>query len=61
MIRLQRNVTLVTINIDGLHQKAGSPSVVEFHGNAFETLCMTCNDINLNMDKPICPALEGRE
>lgn len=32
-------LTLVTQNVDGLHQKAGSTGVVEFHGNLFETRC----------------------
>lgn len=31
--------TLVTQNVDGLHQRAGSHSVIEFHGNILRTLC----------------------
>ncbi len=30
---------LITQNVDGLHQRAGSPAVTEFHGNLFTTLC----------------------
>jgi len=30
---------LVTQNVDGLHQRAGSPSVVELHGNLFRNIC----------------------
>jgi NAD-dependent deacetylase len=31
---------IVTQNIDGLHQKAGSKNVVEFHGNAERLVCL---------------------
>jgi len=34
--------TLVTQNIDGLHQKAGSRNVIELHGNIWRARCMTC-------------------
>lgn len=33
---------LVTQNIDGLHQKAGSKNVVEFHGNVTGFFCTAC-------------------
>jgi NAD-dependent deacetylase len=36
--RLPR-LTLVTQNVDGLHQRAGSRDVVEFHGNIFTNRC----------------------
>lgn len=32
-------VTLLTQNVDGLHQRAGSPQVTELHGSAFHTRC----------------------
>ncbi|HEU0253442.1 MAG TPA: NAD-dependent deacylase [Pyrinomonadaceae bacterium] len=34
--------TLVTQNIDGLHQKAGSQNVIELHGNIWRARCMVC-------------------
>ena len=34
--------TLVTQNIDGLHQKAGSRSVIELHGNIWRARCTSC-------------------
>lgn len=34
--------TLVTQNIDGLHQAAGSRSVVELHGNIWRARCTAC-------------------
>ncbi|MBN1591714.1 MAG: NAD-dependent deacylase [Candidatus Coatesbacteria bacterium] len=34
--------SVVTQNIDGLHQKAGSREVIEFHGNASSLRCLNC-------------------
>lgn len=36
-------VTLITQNMDGLHQKAGSKDVIELHGSAFRTKCSNEN------------------
>jgi NAD-dependent deacetylase len=36
--RAQR-LTLVTQNVDGLHQRAGSPAVLEYHGNILRDRC----------------------
>ena len=35
--------TLVTQNIDGLHQKAGSRNVIELHGNIWRARCIACH------------------
>ena len=40
-VRLDRFV-LLTQNVDGLHQRAGSRNVIEIHGNIFDTTCRTC-------------------
>lgn len=34
---------VITQNIDGLHQKAGSKVVYEFHGSVLRNYCMNCN------------------
>lgn len=34
---------VVTQNIDGLHQKAGSKNVFELHGSVLRNYCMKCN------------------
>lgn len=34
--------TLITQNIDSLHQKAGSFDVIELHGNLGSLICVTC-------------------
>jgi NAD-dependent deacetylase len=36
------NFTLVTQNIDGLHQSAGSRGVIELHGNIWRARCLDC-------------------
>ena len=34
--------SVITQNVDGLHQAAGSRRVIEFHGNAWELICLSC-------------------
>ena len=34
-----RQLTLVTQNVDGLHQRAGSTGVIEYHGNILRDRC----------------------
>ena len=38
-----KNVIVVTQNIDGLHQKAGSNTVYELHGSIHRNYCDKCN------------------
>ncbi|MTE11186.1 SIR2 family NAD-dependent protein deacylase [Nocardia aurantiaca] len=38
-----RPVGIITQNIDRLHQRAGSDTVVEIHGNMFEVVCIDCD------------------
>lgn len=38
-----KNVKVVTQNIDGLHQLAGSKKVYELHGSIHRNYCMQCN------------------
>jgi NAD-dependent deacetylase len=42
--RLGRLRCLITQNVDGLHQKAGSRDVIELHGNATRVACLTCSE-----------------
>ena len=51
-------LTLVTQNVDGLHQRAGSADVVEFHGNLFENRCFAEGclvDVTADAMVPTCP------
>ena len=36
------DLTLVTQNVDGLHQRAGSRNVIELHGNIWRARCVVC-------------------
>ncbi|HET7328682.1 MAG TPA: NAD-dependent deacylase [Nocardioidaceae bacterium] len=40
--RLLPDVTLVTQNVDGLHQRAGSQTPLELHGNVHKLKCFSC-------------------
>jgi len=39
---------VITQNIDGLHQKAGSKNVIELHGNASKFYCVKCGSVGDN-------------
>lgn len=51
---------IVTQNIDGLHHRAGNRRVVEYHGDARELRCMSCQrrwpreSISLDRLPPLC-------
>lgn len=40
-----RVFSIITQNVDGLHQKAGSKKVLELHGRLDQVLCTGCGDI----------------
>lgn len=56
---------IVTQNIDGLHQKAGSKNVMELHGSVLRNYCERCHefmsaeDILNSEGVPECPACGG--
>ena len=60
-----RDVAVVTQNIDGLHQAAGSSRVFELHGSVLRNLCMKCGakyglDAVLTKESvPHCPRCGG--
>lgn len=45
--------TLITQNIDGLHQKAGSRDVIELHGNIWKLRCVSEETVTENHDSPL--------
>ena len=44
---------LITQNVDGLHQRAGSKAVVELHGNIWRVRCTADNAVAENTDVPL--------
>lgn len=56
---------LVTQNIDGLHQRAGSENVVEFHGTLARLVCLECGEKfpaekkYTDKKRPACPKCGG--
>lgn len=55
-------ITLITQNVDGLHQRAGSKNVIEFHGNLFVDRCFSvdCEIVDKAAGEiPTCPSCGG--
>ena len=55
-------LTLVTQNVDNLHQRAGSKGVIEFHGNIFADRCFNDGSRQVVQDDsavPVCPDCGG--
>lgn len=62
--RFTKNFTLITQNVDGLHQTAGSQNVLEIHGSLRRTKCTRCavvEDRGLADlgERPTCPKCGG--
>jgi NAD-dependent deacetylase len=63
--RMGERFLLVTQNIDGLHQRAGSRRVIEIHGSLWRTRCFDCgraefDDVDERPGAPPCDACGGR-
>ena len=59
-----KNVSVVTQNIDGLHQEAGSENVFELHGSVHRNFCTNCGefyplDFVLQEGVPVCKKCGG--
>ncbi len=63
--RLVEGFTLVTQNVDNLHQRAGSTRVLELHGNITRSYCIDCgtfaDDVQVGEEKsaPRCAKCGG--
>ena len=59
--KLHNTFTLVTQNVDGLHQRAGSHRVIELHGNIWRNRCLKCGnssdaaEVYIKDKVPLCP------
>jgi NAD-dependent deacetylase len=64
MASLFESFTLLTQNVDGLHQRAGSPAVIELHGSIQNVRCASCGLHYETWQEtsgqvPHCPACAG--
>jgi NAD-dependent deacetylase len=65
--RVAERFVLLTQNVDGLHQAAGSRHVIDIHGDVLATRCLSCasegrleRDVLLALEEaPRCPACGG--
>lgn len=61
----KKNLTVITQNIDGLHQLAGSKNVLELHGSIHRNYCMNCYEkydlsiVENSSGVPKCPHCGG--
>jgi NAD-dependent deacetylase len=65
LARLEReyagNVTVVTQNVDALHEEAGARNLIHMHGEIFQALCDSCRarrrwteDLSIDLACPTC-------
>ena len=61
----KKDLTIITQNIDGLHQLAGSKNVLELHGSIHRNVCMDCGEkfdlsiVDNSFGVPKCPRCGG--
>ncbi len=55
MERLVNNFTLITQNVDGLHDVAGSAHPLKLHGDIWEMRCTRCSNQLVNREVPLNP------
>lgn len=49
------SVTLITQNVDGLHDRAGSRNTVKLHGDIWSVRCVSCGAVEGNEQVPLEP------
>jgi NAD-dependent deacetylase len=60
--KIHQDFHLITQNVDGLHQRAGSCEVIELHGSLWSLKCTVCNagwrdvQVPFHAAPPTCPA-----
>lgn len=57
--------TVITQNVDGLHQAAGSPSVIDLHGRIDRVICLSCGAVSARTElqrrlEAANPGVEGK-
>lgn len=61
--RINGHVTLITQNVDDLHERAGSEDVIHMHGELLSAWCQACDGrsrwTGTLVDNPACPACDA--
>ncbi|MDZ7832753.1 MAG: Sir2 family NAD-dependent protein deacetylase [Desulfobacterales bacterium] len=52
--------TVITQNIDNLHQEAGNTDVVEVHGNGFRLSCISCGKLKTRQRRELIAEIKTR-
>lgn len=52
-------VTVITQNVDDLHERAGSSNVLHIHGTLHNIRCMECKYTTSSQESHICPECKG--
>ena len=56
LVEMEKNFPdfwLITQNVDGLHQRAGSKKVIELHGNIWKVRCVSCGKEDYDYRAPL--------
>jgi NAD-dependent protein deacetylase/lipoamidase len=56
--KIKESSYVLTQNIDGMHEKAGSKNIIELHGNILKVECTVCkfkDKINQKIEEPLPP------
>ena len=49
-VLIENETRLITQNVDGLHEAAGSPAVEALHGRLSEVVCLSCGVVSARSD-----------
>jgi len=52
--------TVITQNIDNLHQEAGNTDVVEVHGNGFRLSCISCGKLKIRLRRELIAEIKSK-
>jgi len=52
--------TVITQNIDNLHQEAGNTDVIEVHGNGFRLCCVSCGNLQTKPRKELIAEIKSK-
>jgi len=51
--RSNSSFTLITQNVDGLHERGGSKNILKLHGDIWQLRCTVCGTVTINRQVPL--------